>query len=74
MRIILMTDPQTLRNLAAEAEEKHYAKHSIETPRSTSGIDEILIEVVPPGDSRRDTQYFQTILDRPGNVIQISTL
>jgi len=74
VKLFLLTDPKTLRQLADIAEDKGRSIHRIEQPDCASGIDEIVIEVLKEGGTKENLEYMATLKHNASDIIQVHTL
>ena len=73
-RVILLTSTQVLQALLDKALLDGYSSHVIESPGAQSGIEEIILEVVPEGASHSRTRYAGAVRYDAHNIVQVSTL
>ena len=74
LKLVLLTDTSVLQALVDKAKDEGYACHNISNPGSASGIDDITIEVVATGGSKKESQYFKIMNYGAPDVIQVATL
>lgn len=74
MQIVLLADSKTLRRLADEADANQYAKHSIDQPTHRTGVDRILLEVVPENGAKSMTEYWETVANHSEDIISVSVI